>query len=62
MESNGLVRAAEKHLCILRERQAVESEQYVRLAFTYGLEVDRIAELSGLTIERVRSILTAGAQ
>jgi hypothetical protein len=46
------------HLRMLQlERNPEQDVLYVRLAFTYGVEIPDIAHASGLPIERVRSIL-----
>lgn len=61
MESTrGLVRAAEKHLELLADDpDHTESldKYYVVHAFGYGVEIDRISELSGIPVPRVRSLL-----
>lgn len=60
---SGLLSAAEKHLCLLAEDGDVPvsvERYYVGLAFTYGVAVDRIAELSGVPIVRVRAHLMGG--
>lgn len=53
-----LAAAAVHHLRLLRsERNPAQDALYVRLAFTYGVEVPEIAEASGLPIHAVRAIL-----
>ena len=60
---SGLVAAAEKHLVLLAEDvdapRSVE-RYYVELAYTYGVGVDRISELSGVPVVRVRAHLVGG--
>lgn len=61
--SEGLAGAAEKHLRLLADDgDAPRSLEryYVGLAFTYGVAVDRISELSGVPVTRVRAHLTGG--
>lgn len=61
MEStHGLVLAAEKHLELLRDdHDRVDSldRYYVVNAYGYGVEPARIAELSGIPMGRVQTIL-----
>lgn len=51
---------AATHLGLLREaheRMERDDRYYVSLAFTYGLTVDQVVSLSGLSLPRVRQIL-----
>ena len=60
---SGLMTAAEKHLRLLAEDGDVPASverYYVGLACTYGVGVDRISELSGVPVSRVRAHLTGG--
>jgi hypothetical protein len=53
-----LSEAAVRHLRLLQvERDPAQDALYVRLAFTYGVEIPDIAEASGLSLDRIRSIL-----
>lgn len=64
MQSMGRVAAAEEQLELLssNSRRTVELDRYfVVLAFVYGVEVDRISELSGISGEGVRRILGGGS-
>lgn len=60
MESNGLHDAARKQLELLRLYRERQEWYYLPLAFTYGLEVAEISEVSGVPVERIQSLL-AGA-
>jgi len=51
--------AAADHLKLLRADPG-QAPLYVGLAYKYGVEVDQIVELSGIPIERVRSLILEG--
>lgn len=58
--TNDLAASAATHLGLLRtahERMERDDRYYVSLAFTYGLTVDEVVSLSGLTAPYVRQIL-----
>jgi hypothetical protein len=58
--TNGLVDAARKHLEIIRsdhEKQDAQDVRHVTHAYMYGVETDEIAETTGLSVDRVQTIL-----
>ena len=62
--SSGKRDIALNNLGFLREhhsRLERDDAYYVRLAYSYGVEVGEIASASGLSVEKVRSLLTAQA-
>lgn len=60
---SGLIGAAETHLRLLRDdtdRTESLDRYYVQSAHEHGVGSARIAELSGIPLERVRSLLAGG--
>ena len=60
MQSTSRAFTAERFLLLLKEdedRTRTLERYYVKLAFQYGVDVYRIASLSGLPLERVQILL-----
>lgn len=60
MQSTALAFTAERFLIILRDdadRTRSLERYYVKIAFQYGVPVQRIVELTGMPLERVQILL-----